>query len=930
MKVTPKMARVDRTLQQGQTIQPVKVQPVSTPTVQAQTIQLPTVQKPSAMQQLLADVQPEKWYKGDIPTSSEIGAQIYKMSLTDRAMANEWESAFKTLQADPTSAYYNPYTKGTNQAITELENLGFDMSGGVTQDWLNQNSWLKNYYRLGTGGTPLAPSSGSSKEQDAAYWYYKLLNAEDTTQKAETEWAALQEELQYWAGRTDRNYSDDEILGKINWSKYKILAGMDEDKGRGLPTTLNRAVGYNQDNLLGVLWAARNKSTGNTFIDSVMSAMGEGNSWQDDAAIRAKLDPENPAYSPYSVGSSSALDDAALYFGAQKFDQQWLNAHAGIINGNDATAKKYYKQVFDAEMTTQKAETGLAEMWGEVDNYLKFTSNPSMVLDGLLDSYPTLKKMEASLHNGELLATTRAIDFRLKDVEAEVNRRCQEREKATKTGDAIQTARDKKISDAGIIIKDHGTDAEKMIFQTAYNYDFDSYVADIQSSIEARQMTAGQGYQYIQGIADDMAKRNYFSALGTVKPYEKLQAQAQALTDTLNGLNARLQMDAELMDWQDEAPYADYEAPYATLDVNGQPYHVAAEFDRKTGRYVLREPQRIDDGQGGAWDDAAARQAAAQWAASLPDFSQYAQYGEVAQLTGDDIRQIEEQKAQLSGQLSGLNDRLEQGKAAYEGGMARIRNIQKEQEVAREMAELAGNKMPEGSDLLSMMDYLYETGGQWEPTDYNDVQSLYDSAKAAGLKYDTIAEAAKSGKEAYENAIQNLEFALEYANEQGIALDENMQRNLDRRRAWYQAQVDQADWFLASSEKDYVDIMTRERESAIRQYKQDPTGLFGGPQGAVREAAKRLEQWDARGVDSYSESWMDPLDAEKILYLNATKGAEAAEKYYKYLEEGANYRAQRRVMEDVSEWTGSSFGAGLGMNIIASILAPAELIPDGL
>ena len=217
----------------------------------------------SARQKMLSDDSAKPWFKGAVPTASEIAARIIEVSGgKDTEEGSKLFDTLQALRADPSSEIYDPYTGATNSAISSLQALGVDTYGGINQDWIEKNSYLKNYFRTGVNGTPLAPTEKSSKEEQAAYYYYKVLQDEDTTQKAETEWSALRDEVSYWAGRKDRNYSDDEILSKISWKDYPTLVSMDDGRTTGAPVQLNRRVGYSQDNLKGLIWAARNGSTG--------------------------------------------------------------------------------------------------------------------------------------------------------------------------------------------------------------------------------------------------------------------------------------------------------------------------------------------------------------------------------------------------------------------------------------------------------------------------------------------------------------------------------------------------------------------------------------------------------------------------------------------------------------------------------------------
>jgi len=384
--------------------------------------------------------QASKWYRGDQPTGSEVMAQIYRIGEQDPMRGSQLLHDYQVYQNDPTCPWYNPYTQSTNQAVQQMAALGFDMSGGVTQQWINDNAWLKNYYRVGVSGTPLAPSNTSSAYENAAYWYYKILQDEDVTQKAEQEWAALQQEIAYWTGRTDRNYSDDEILEKINWKNYSTLTGMDAAKRMGTPMSLNRAIGYNKDDLRGVIYAARNGKQYDA-MDGVRYELGQGKAYQADSSKDSRRTPGTDSYSPYSVGSTKPLDDAALYFGVENFDKDWLEQNKALMNSNDETARKYYKAVYDAEQTTLKAEAELAQMMETIDRRIKYAKEPvaSNILAGLLDDAPTLRKMDESLKKGEdyLLATTRAIPYKWEEIERMVKTRCMNKRANTRSEDYL-------------------------------------------------------------------------------------------------------------------------------------------------------------------------------------------------------------------------------------------------------------------------------------------------------------------------------------------------------------------------------------------------------------------------------------------------------------------------------------------------------------
>jgi len=499
----------------------------------------------------------KKWYSGERPTNSEMVGRIYTIAQQDEAKGRDLMQRYQELTTRKDSHYYNPYAQSTNKATQELANLGFDMSGGITDKWLEENSWLKNYYRTENGNSPLAPTKTSTREQNAAYWYYQGLKAEGTTQKAENEWAALQEELTYWAKRKDRNYSDDEILGKINWNNYKTLTGMDADREMGTPTTLNRSVGYSQDALKGVIWAARNNGgTGNPLFDSAQAALGAGNQWREDPKIAAKLNPESAEYNPYAVGST--LDDAALYFGVDNFSRDWLEKNRAYLNSSDPTAVQMYQKVYNAEQTTLKAEQEKAELDRRIDEMLKLSYDPEVVLDGLMDSWgegngalSTLKRMDESRQSGKLMDMTRPVDYRAEDIEAYVRRRCDtarvkdfwtktsatfEHVEQPQTAEAIREARDKLLDKMGGVMRLYGTDEEKLNYTTAHSGSFEQDMSALQQYTESQNVDYANAYQDALKTADDYAKENYLNAYDVTSAYDKAVQEKEAAEKALEEL----------------------------------------------------------------------------------------------------------------------------------------------------------------------------------------------------------------------------------------------------------------------------------------------------------------------------------------------------------------------------------------------------------
>lgn len=355
--------------------------------------------------------------------------QILQMSSRNPMQAQQALTMYGQLRQNPASQYYNPYANATNRAVGKLASLGFDVSS-INDDWYNANSWLKQYYvptdNTNSLSSTMSNPKKSTPEQQAAYYYNQLAMAEETTKKAEQEWASLQNFLSYWANQKDRNYSDEEIMNMVDWSKYKTLQKMDETKSLGTPMELNRAVGYSKDAMYGVLWAARNGGgTGDSNRDMAYSALGTGKTWQKNDAIAAKLDPTSTQYAPYSVGCT--MDDERARFGQSSFDATWLRNNRDLLNSGDEDEKKAYIKVMEAEEDTQNAEKELKTLKERLDRRLGSAKTPEAAkktLANLLESgdFPTLAKMDKTRRQGYgIMNLTRAVDYRYEDMEAYID-----------------------------------------------------------------------------------------------------------------------------------------------------------------------------------------------------------------------------------------------------------------------------------------------------------------------------------------------------------------------------------------------------------------------------------------------------------------------------------------------------------------------------
>lgn len=385
----------------------------------------------------------KKWYSGAQPTGRETYAQMYRVADGNRQKFQELEAKYDQERRTIGSPVYNPYADATNyKAIQGLEELGYDLSGGVTGEWITANLGILNDKRTTTTGyNAAAPTKKSSSEQNAAYWLQSLANAEERTQSAETELGNLASEVKYWA---ERGYSDDAIIKKVRDgfdSKYKTLNGMDEDRLSGSATILNRAIDYcGDDTLYGMIWAARNGGgTGNYFTDSVKYTLGQGKLYTRDVNSEAARDPSDyESYDPYSIGGT--MHDANQRYGVNAFDDKWLEAHRDMLSGTEADAKAW-RDIYESVETANTATQELAKLDEWVRNRVEMGYSADDICDDLAarfsgedqygsSQYPTLAKMERYRALGSYIDLGYAVDFTLPGYQKRVRDMVEERDAA--------------------------------------------------------------------------------------------------------------------------------------------------------------------------------------------------------------------------------------------------------------------------------------------------------------------------------------------------------------------------------------------------------------------------------------------------------------------------------------------------------------------
>lgn len=353
-------------------------------------------------QRIEMTTQKAKWYSGEKPTSRETLARIYEIGKTDKAKSNELMGQYKTLQSDPNSAYYNPYISATTSKATK---------------------------------TNVA-----------------------NTLKAQDEWTRLSEELSYWATRTDRNYSDDEIISRINWDNYKTLQKMDEGRVTGMPMELLEGVGYSQDAMYGVLWAARNPgaSTGNAMYDAAQRELGRGNQYKTND-VSAYRDATGGKYSPYKAGAT-ALDDLAYKYGmAGDFSRAWLEGEGRALLNGDAQSREDYTRIYNTVTATEAVEKEADAFYNQYAKPLiESGMDPAKIFyDGVFEDleYKNLDKFVKGGKSGDLYGTAYAVGFDYDELQAAAN------EYYSKTkGNMTNSEYEQKLADntGGVFIPDEG------------------------------------------------------------------------------------------------------------------------------------------------------------------------------------------------------------------------------------------------------------------------------------------------------------------------------------------------------------------------------------------------------------------------------------------------------------------------------------------
>ena len=381
-----------------------------------------------------------KWYAGERPTDVEAMARVIALNGGEQMQQDLMNARY-----DSKSEYYQPNAGITNEAVRNLHELGIEIPpGGLTDEFFEKIIPLVTpYYNPtidSTTGNPKKPRKNAPKEEKIAYWAFQAYGDQANTTKALNEKAALQEEINHLVN-SNYNYSDEEVLAHVGWSKYPTLQKMDNDARDGVPMMLNADIDYSSDYLNGMVWAARNGGgTGSSFYDSVYALLGEGQFYQPDEETIAKRTFNSDSYAPYSFGpASDDMKEAGLYFGTYSFTNEQVeelsNRYMRSMNPKDVSMMRTVRKANDF---TNKCEAELEDLLygkvgkdgkrtGSIDDIVgrwtykdknTFDENVDMIVSKIYDNgnFKNLEKLDDSLINDELIDTTRPIDYRKQDI----------------------------------------------------------------------------------------------------------------------------------------------------------------------------------------------------------------------------------------------------------------------------------------------------------------------------------------------------------------------------------------------------------------------------------------------------------------------------------------------------------------------------------
>ena len=852
----------------------------------------------------------QEWKLGDKPTNyGQALATINQIAKTDPTKAQQKLTMLDQFRTQPGNIYYDAYSKATNGAVNNLASYGID-ARGLTPEWFQQNTGWQNYLSYnGTTNTPSKPGKKASQEELIAYDLYQYQKGMDTTGKAKSEWAAAQQEIAYWAGRSDLNLSDDDIIRKVFGSnKYSTLKKMDDTRTSASPLELNEAIGYNADSVRGTIWAARNGGgTGNSRQDIANYYLKSGNSWKDDPNISAKLNIDNlDTFSRYEVGmAGDGMDKAGVYFGVPSFSKADVEALRNNVDWEDETSVKMYQTVLAAEETTEKAETELANLTKAFQRRLnrgfKDQNEANKWIDSQLESsdYSTLAKMDASLKSGKIMDMTRAVPYRkqmLQQMAADVianpkktgNEIMGSYGVAVSDGDdSVTKVENDKVGSAIDALGSFLSQGEKDYFDAVPGVEYGNIAAGLNGIAEGIKTGMIDITNNAARYAEDANwkyNKTWLGSLASRNEYERYQT-------TANSLAAEVEDFEKKNGTQILASESIESEPVFSLDDGTQ---VQLIYDDETGEYEV----------GNVWNDmwrfgqispeqlAAANEKAEQLRIEQNNRANgiRAAQAEAGEMDADTIKGVEEYNKKKE-QLAALNGYLEENKAGYEQSIRDAEIAKANRDALGAIAAKAMGIEYDPSTADSIMQYA---GGfyQYESPEA-DGNSLIDEIHGSSV--------ADIGAMIQENnkVVQDVQFIM---NTLGDSIPDDLKQHFDAFLADAEKQNRVYNNYLITNNPNFLSLVEKGRDAAL-----DMSDIYNVKIGNTQK------QWFPM---------MTPEEVDIYFALAARDGIEAADQFYLDLRDDLMTRLDVGI-ENVTRKTAESGALGRFVSEIGAILPAA-------
>ena len=828
-----------------------KKKPIVKPGQELQKFQL---SKSPYQQNVAVPKQPQKWYKGDQPTTSEIWGQIYRINQQDPQKAQSIATGFMQAQQQQGTQWWNPYARPTNQAVDILQSYGID-TNELTDEWYAKNTdWQKNLKYGNSTNTPQSPGKKATPEQIVAYNLYQYRRSDKQTKKAQEEAAALRQEIAYKANDPNHNYTDDEIIGSIDWNKYKTLASANEGKSQGNLTEFNSAINFTDDDMRGWIWAARNGiEEDDNIYNMAMSALGEGKQWEENPGLSAKLDKKGTDYSPFQAGMT--LDpEVGLYFGKYSFDRKTIDELWQTIDENDETAVKMLRKADAAVTLRETAQEELDQLNEFVRRQIESNRNPEDIKKKIETKmtngvYPTLAKMDESIEKpwGGIVELGSAIDYSRNSLYASIDEKCAGRD-GRKNGGEVQNDITKDAAAVAPVVPedvdssvpqqttpvltdaDIETGKEKDRGRQEASSVADDYMAENEQTVMAK---TGSSFfpgtrQYFQGIVD-----NFVDAFGDIT------AGAAAVAEKASGICNQAFFESTLENSYDISVYdnyktqlkedqekiAEYEQKYGSVEqyqealaekfspekvfVLDDWHNAVLQYDEETNEYkvaeITGEIDSLEDYQSlNAQADRLAQQNSAKAKAAMESMKRYESYSDEEKADIQDYKNRVVRAAKAQEYLDENAQDYAEKTALMNERTESLASVMQ----AREWLGMDNDAMYGMMDMLTFMGQYYDQPRlpSSAKTELQQFDEMYMNAATPEQRKAFVEESEKKIRD----EIDGIRMSIEQAENAGYKIPDNLRQNMQYRLEDLAYRYQSFEYY-----KVLTDVSAEERDKAI-------------------------------------------------------------------------------------------------------------------